>query len=126
MHVISLAFWIELNLIFTFFCMQVITMWSVMSWKSESETSNACQCFRNLPQFAECNGDRLHVEEGGDQVNPERHNDHFQGDHMHSKEGKHQVQLNAGSHGGHLQGVELGVHHIRCVHRSHLQSGFLN
>ena len=55
------------------------------------------------------------------QLNPER-----QGDQMPSEEGKHQVQLNAGSHGGHLQGVELGVHHIRCVHRSHLQSGFLN
>ena len=69
---------------------------------------------------------------------------------MHSKEGKHQVQLNAGSHGGHLHaegrarggtrrprpvpivvgfnevGFAKHVDHLRCVHRSHFQSGFLN
>ena len=92
-------------------------------------------------------GDHLHAEEGEDQVqlNPER-----QGDHMHAEEGEYQVQLNAGSRGGHLHeegrarsgsssstqslsssdgpvfAKHIHVSHLRCVHRSHFQSGFLN
>ena len=90
-------------------------------------------------------GDHLHEEEGVDQVqlNPEH-----QGDHMHAEEGEYQVQRNAGSHGGHLHeggrarggsssstqslsssdglvfANHIHVSHLRCVHRSHFQSGF--
>ena len=42
MHLISLAFWIELNMIFNLFCLQVITMCSVMSWTLFSPSS-ACR-----------------------------------------------------------------------------------
>ena len=75
---------------------------------------------------------------------------------MHAEEGEYQVQRNAGSRGGHLHeegrarsgsssstqslsssdgpvgfnGVVFAKHihvsHLRCVHRSHFQSGFLN
>jgi hypothetical protein len=59
----------------------------------------------------------LHVDEGEDQVNPERHDDHFQGgegedqiqlspeklvDHLHTEEGEYQVQHSPEHYGDQL------------------------